>query len=140
MDPKTKIFAMLRKKGHRITRQKKIILDLFFEHPDKMLSVSDICSLIPEGERIDNATLYRNVQQYVKLGILESMVDNQGIMRYMICDRSHHHHFICTGCGRIINFPCNNRYWKPFADEHDFHESFHKLEIYGKCKKCYHAG
>ena len=140
MDPKTKIYTMLREKGYRVTQQKKVMLDIFFDHPDKMLSVCDICGLIPEGEHIDNATLYRNVQQYAGLGILESMVDNQGITRYKICDSTHHHHFICTDCGRIIPFPCDDHFWESYAEENEFHESYHKIEVYGKCADCYDAG
>ena len=137
MDQKAEIYTLLREKGHRITRQKKIILDVFFDYPKKMLSVGDVCTLIPEGEHMDNATLYRNLQQYARLGILESMVDNEGLTRYMICDSSPHHHLICTGCGRIIPFPCNDQFWKPYAEENDFHETHHKIEIYGKCVDCY---
>lgn len=139
MDRKTEICALLREKGHRITRQKKVILDVFFDNPKKMLSVCDICTLIPAGEHMDNATLYRNLQQFARLGILESMVDNEGLTRYSICDSAHHHHFICTGCGRIIPFPCNDHFWKPYAEENDFHETFHRIEIYGKCADCHSA-
>ena len=104
MESKEKIYNMIRNKKHRVTPQKKVILDVFFEHTDKMLSVYDVKRLIPDHVNIDITTIYRNIQKYVELGILESMVDSHGLSRYTICDTSHHHYFICTDCGKIIRF------------------------------------
>lgn len=137
MDRKADIYNMLRKKGHRITAQKRVILDVFFEHSDRMLSVNNVYSLIPESVNIDNATIYRNIQRYLSLGILELMIDDHGISKYTICDEGHHHYFICTECGGITKFPCvTNAFWKPYAKESCFEETHHKIEVYGKCVHC----
>ena len=136
MDMKASVYDMLRKKGYRVTRQKKAILDILFNNAERMLSVSEIEALILKECDIDNATVYRNVQGFLKLGILESMIDSNGVSRYTICDSAHHHHLICTECGKIIKFHCNNQFWEDFAKEKSFKESYHKLEVYGKCLDC----
>ena len=135
MEEKTRIYAMLRAKGFRVTAQKKMILDVFFDNTDRMLSISDVCKLFPENVSIDNATVYRNIQKFLSFGILEAMNDDSGINRYTICEKHHHHYLICTECGRIVRFPCSN-YWDIYAKDNDFKETYHKLEVYGKCSEC----
>ena len=136
MEDHAKIYAMLRAKGFRITSQKKKILDVFLGNPDRMLSVHDICLLLPEDTSIDNATVYRNVQKFLDFGILESMIDEQGVNRYTVYEQDHHHYLICTECGKIIKIPCEGHFWKTQARENNFQETHHKLEVYGKCAEC----
>lgn len=137
MDIKEEIFGILKNNGKRLTNQKKSILLVLLDNMDRMLSVNDIVSKIPNGKNIDNATIYRNVQSFVDLGILESMIDEKGISRFVVNrEGTHHHHLICVACGKILNIPCKNNYWDQCAKDNDFEEIYHKLEVYGKCKKC----
>ena len=130
------IYQILRKRGKRVTAQKRAILDILLAHTDRMLSVVDIKAKIPADIAIDDATIYRNVQSYEELGILESMMDSNGQSRYIICDSDPHHHMICTECGKIINFPCTDACWQHFIHKQNFVESYHKIEVYGVCEDC----
>jgi Fe2+ or Zn2+ uptake regulation protein len=136
MDDHLRIYAMLREKGMRVTSPKKRILDIFLENRNRMLSVGDVSAMLPKDSAIDNATVYRNIQKFVAFGILESMNDEQGVNRYTICEREHHHYLICTECGKIIKIPCEGHFWKTHAQKNHFQETHHKLEIYGKCAEC----
>ncbi len=136
MDTITKIEDLLHSRGQRMTVQKKELLSIFLQHPNRMLSVADLKSLLPGGVEMDNATIYRNVQNFGSLGILESMVDMLGLARYMICDSEHHHHLVCVRCGRIICFPCESSFWCSMAQQNDFEETHHRLEVYGLCAGC----
>ena len=136
MDSQHQIYATLRTKGMRVTAQKRLILDVFLKNQNRMLSVADVYALLPEGASIDNATVYRNIQKFLSLGILETINDEQGVNRYMILDREHHHYMICTECGKIIKIPCEGCFWTPYAQQNNFHETHHKLEVYGKCGGC----
>ncbi len=130
------IYEELRRCGKRVTAQKRAILDILLDHTDRMLSVVDIKSKIPHDMTIDDATIYRNVQSYEEMGILESMIDSKGLSRYIICDSEPHHHMICTECGKIINFPCTDACWQSFIQAQNFEESYHKIEVYGRCQDC----
>ncbi len=136
MDQLKKMEEFLHSKGQRMTNQKKALLGIFLQHPNRMLSVSDLKNLLPDGMEMDNATIYRNVTNFESLGLLESMVDLTGSARYMICDSEHHHHLVCVGCGSIICFPCDNPFWRSFAEQNDFEETYHRIEIYGLCADC----
>ena len=81
MDDIKKISEMLRARGHRVTAQKKIILEIFLKNQDRMLSVNDVYARLPENTSIDNTTVYRNLQKFLDFGILESMIDDHGIKK-----------------------------------------------------------
>lgn len=137
MDKKKEIYNLLKNSGGRLTKQKKCILSVLLDNMDRMMSVGDIAGELPEESNIDNTTVYRNVQQLNELRILESIVDDKGINRYVIANgEKHHHHMICVCCGRVFSIPCENNYWEQYAKDNGFEELYHKLEIYGKCDKC----
>ncbi len=136
MDRRKQIFEKLRANGARVTVPKKVILDIFMANQDRMLSVCDVYDMIPKDINIDNATVYRNIQKYLNLGVLETMVDDNGLSRYTISSEDHHHYLICTECGRIIKFPCIETFWEQYAKENCFEEMHHKIEVYGKCVDC----
>ena len=120
-----------------MTEQKKMIIDVFLENPDRMLSVAEICSHLERMGEVDTATVYRNIQRFLEIGLFESMVDSGGFGRYMICFTGHHHHhFICTKCGAVIGFPCDNRFWEAAAKSVGFKEERHSIEVFGVCAEC----
>ncbi|HPJ02946.1 MAG TPA: Fur family transcriptional regulator [Candidatus Limiplasma sp.] len=135
MDTKN-VYAMLRAKGQRITAPKRRILDVFMQNQDRMLSVADVAGLLSGDIPIDNATIYRNIQKFLEIGLLESLNDEQGVNRYTVFEQEHHHYLICTSCGKIIRIPCAKGFWKTHAIDNDFEETHHKLEVYGKCSGC----
>ncbi len=135
MDEKTAIIDAMRRKGMRITQQKKAILGVLTDNPDRMLSVCDIADML-DGFA-DNATVYRNMGKFLELGIVETITDSRGVQRYVICcDGKHHHHLICTSCGRIIYFPCDTPFWRMLAEQNGFAEQYHRIEVYGTCRRC----
>ncbi len=131
------IYDILKSRGDRLTYQKKQILSTLFENMDRVLSVGEIIAKLPDDKSIDDATVYRNIQRFAELNIVESFVDESGVSRYVLsCHSGHHHHMICTSCGRIFEIPCMNHFWNECAKDNGFEESYHKLEVYGKCSEC----
>jgi Fe2+ or Zn2+ uptake regulation protein len=55
----------------------------------------------------------------------------------------HHHHLLCTSCGRVIDvIPTPvfertvNRVVEELAAQQGFHPTSHALDVVGKCSKC----
>ena len=136
MTDRNQLYDLLRSKGLRMTSQKKRILDVFLNNQDRMLSIADVSGLLVGNIAIDQATIYRNIQKFVEHGILESFNDEQGLNRYTVLEKDHHHYLICTGCGKIIKIPCEKCFWNTQAQKNSFQETHHKLEVYGKCADC----
>ena len=131
------IHELIKKNGQRITKQKEIILSVLIKNSEKLLSVNQIQELLPQVENINSATVYRNLLNFVELGVLETMVDEKGFLKYVIrCNSEHHHHMICLDCGKMISILCDKDRFNDITKKYGFEEDYHSLEIYGRCKVC----
>ncbi|HPQ47218.1 MAG TPA: Fur family transcriptional regulator [Clostridia bacterium] len=129
------LYEKLHDAGFRVTARKKLLLSVLLDNSDYLLSPSDIIGKLEPGT-MDTATVYRILQSMHQAGIIESSLDSQGISRYKICDSTPHHHMICTSCGRILNFPCNEKFWGKYLEENNFKETSHSIEVFGICSEC----
>ncbi len=132
---KESLYIKLHEKGQRVTSRKKIILDVLLKNTEYMLSATQIIDLMGKG-RMDSATVYRILQSFHDAGVIEYSLNPHGVAKYKICDTSPHHHMICTSCGRIINFPCVEKFWDKHLRDNNFIETSHNIEIYGICEEC----
>ena len=57
-----------------------------------------------EHPDISLATVYRNLSLFKRQGLIRSLGAVDGIERFD-ADTSPHVHFICTGCGAVIDLP-----------------------------------
>ena len=57
-----------------------------------------------EHPDISLATVYRNLSLFKRQGLIRSLGAVDGIERFD-ADTSPHVHFICTGCGRVLDLP-----------------------------------
>ncbi|MGG1657928.1 Fur family transcriptional regulator [Brevibacillus sp. NRS-1366] len=104
----------------------------------RYLSAKDIMERIKEHyPTLSFDTVYRNISTFVELGILEETeLDGEGKFR-LACsaDGHHHHHVICTECGKTSSLPgCPMNIMASVPD--DFEVTGHKFEVYGTCKDC----
>lgn len=126
---------ILKKKGYKTTGRRKDIL-AYFEKEDGYRTAKDLLQFMEnkyEGISLD--TIYRNLNLYHEMKILESTELNGERHFRMKCATHHHHHFICKECGKTkeIDFcPMD-------VVEHKLPEYWiqdHKFEIYGLCPIC----
>jgi len=124
----------------RITPQRKIILDVLFSHQDILLTVDDICELCQKiNKKINNTTIYRNIELLDSLGLVYSMsVDKQTSAYKLICHNHHHHHLICSNCGKIksIDYCPINTELLSLVKEQGFRLKDHSLKLFGLCEDC----
>lgn len=85
-------------------------------------------------------TVYRNLREFEEAHLLE-VTDLEGEKRYRLnCgDHKHHHHFVCTKCGRTM--PLEICPMSTFAEQlPGCVITGHRFEIYGLCEKCAKLG
>lgn len=92
---------LLKQNGYKYTGKREMMVQLFFEE-GRYLTAKEVLDLMQKdypGLSFD--TVYRNLALFEQLGIVEGTEWN-GERRYRIhCGGdSHHHHIICTECGR----------------------------------------
>ena len=128
---------MLKQKGLKSTSQRMSILKSIEEavHIDiealyKSLSVNN--------PSISLNTVYLNIEQLSKEGLISKVALNSQKSVYEITKKEHIH-LVCKVCGDICDEQFNDEAFKVIAEGlggTDFEASFVALNVYGVCKKC----
>ncbi|TCK97823.1 Fur family zinc uptake transcriptional regulator/Fur family ferric uptake transcriptional regulator [Natranaerovirga hydrolytica] len=133
------IINTLKEKGYKITAQRKMIVSILIEQKDNLISayfINEECN--KRHEKANISTVYRNLDVLVESDLLHRFIDDDGNALYKLkCKDSHHHHLICTVCGKteVINY-CPLEKLQALSLEKSFILTHHKIELYGYCKKC----
>lgn len=122
----------LKDSGIRITRPRQIIAKVLSgarNHPDVDELHDRVRKIAP---RLSLATLYRTLQLFEKIGIVEKHSFGSSRARYESGMHEHHDHFIDTRSGKVVEFhsPEIEALQAKIAARHGFRIVAHKLEIY----------
>ncbi|MBU1326767.1 transcriptional repressor [Patescibacteria group bacterium] len=131
----TNVSHILRKTGHRLTKQRQQILRALTCRPQ---SVEEIKSaLLSQRIAIDTTTIYRTLDCLVKLGIVAKTRFNEHNAKYELLGKTHHHHLVCTTCSAVKDIPLDDDFlMKKVKKLTNFHVQSHTLEFFGLCKHC----
>ena len=132
---KQEAMTLLKKQGYKITKRREAIL-IFFAKEDKYHSAKNLYEYMEaKYPGISYDTVYRNLHLYHDLGILESTELQAEKHFRMNCSDQHHHHFICSTCGKTKKVKVC-----PMDEVENMLSSYkilgHKFEIYGLCPIC----
>ena len=129
-------WRILQDKQFKRTKNREVILNFFSEN-DRYLTAGDVRNYMESGNPgVSFDTIYRNLATFTELGILEE-TELTGERHFrMHCEPGvHHHHFICTMCGKTRNIPdCPMDLIA--VNLPNYEVEGHKFEIYGKCPGC----
>lgn len=103
----------------------------------KPLTISEIHDKLKK-KRIDLATVYRTLNLFTQLGIVNEIDFKDEFKRYeLIYDRHHHHHIVCKICKRVENVEtCILDELEKLIEKKGFSDITHSLEFFGICKNC----
>lgn len=125
--------------GVRSTRQRKAVVEIL-EEIDNFASAKSIhAELSIRDHAVGLTTVYRTLQSLADIGAVDVLNVTGGETLYRQChDEGHHHHLVCTQCGRteeIDGGPVES--WaNQIAESHGFSVSSHEAEIFGLCPEC----
>jgi Fur family transcriptional regulator, ferric uptake regulator len=90
------------------------------------------------GERVGLTTVYRTLQAMTEAGELDALRTAEGETAYRRCSTGHHHHLVCRSCGRTVEVsgPAVETWANAVAEQHEFRDVSHDLEIFGTCNNC----
>ena len=128
-----------KKKGVRLTDQRKIIAEVISDAKEKYGSKDhpDVDELHKRVSEIDNkisiATVYRTVKLFEESGILEKHDFKGGKARYEKSPDEHHDHLIDIKSGKVIEFQNDaiEELQKKVAEQLGYKLVDHRLELYG---------
>ena len=124
--------------GKRVTNQRALIMEII-RQGEGHLDADEIYRRARERvPRLSLSTVYRTLQMLKKLGIVEELHFDEEHHHYELKPSAEHHHLICLGCGRVIEFHYSlSRYIKrnvPEAKGFDITET--EVRMSGYCSKC----
>jgi len=134
-----KAASLLRKHGYRLTPQRRAVLDAVILSREHFTSSAVYEGLRREHPGLGLVTVYRTLELLADIGLL-CEVHTGGRQRSFIMRRpsEHHHHLICSACGKVIDFAdCKlNELESKLSSETGFVIDSHLLELHGHCRDC----
>ena len=133
--------------GYRPTMPRQAILNVVAQNPGH-LSAQEVFPLVRRvNPKIGLATVYRTLDILAQMGILNRFDFGDGQSRYELAandKEGHHHHLVCVGCGRIIDYSDFIEKERKFIEElegelaerHRFKINSYQIHFYGLCEKC----
>ena len=131
----------LRGVGHRYTGQRRRLIDIL-ARAGQPLSIPEIL----HGRRgLAQSSVYRNLSDLVDAGVARRVLTGDEFGKYELSEdlTEHHHHLICSSCGRTIDVtlpgPLERRLDEVIddvAERADFADVVHRLDVIGTCADC----
>lgn len=126
---------VLKDNGHKYTDKRRDIITMLHDS-SKYLNAKHIQeSLNEKYPGISFDTIYRNLNLFQELEIIE-VTELDGEKKFRLsCSSHHHHHFICENCGetRVVEY-CPIEIFQKELSNVEIHS--HKIELYGLCEQC----
>lgn len=137
----TSLTDVLDRAGLRVTKTRRQVAGLIGAHGDHFTAAD----LLEEAERrglgIGRATIFRALETFTALGIVERLDLPTGEHAYVSCRpeaTAHHHHIVCGSCGRSTDIVgCNIAgLAADVADRTGYRVDTHRIELFGTCSTC----
>lgn len=127
---------ILNSRSQRITAPRLEVLSIL-KNNHNPLTISEIHQMT-KNNKIDLATIYRTINLFHELGIVNEIDFKDEFKRYeLVYDRHHHHHIVCKKCKRVENVEtCILDELEKFLNKKGYSDISHSLEFFGVCDKC----
>jgi len=127
---------------------RQVILEVL-SNTEEHLSAEEIYLLIHKVyPNIGLTTVYRTLDLLVDMGLVFKFDFGDKRARYELsqgpASKKHHHHLICTKCGRIIDYTdfideereLLQRTEAGLSEKYNFKVTSHLIQFYGLCDEC----
>ncbi|HRO91720.1 MAG TPA: Fur family transcriptional regulator [Promineifilum sp.] len=132
------LYSALEARGLRLTAARRAIIDTLVELGGHV-TADELTDLLRGRETgIGRMTIYRTLDLLCDLGLLRPAYQGTGAAHYILLHDGHHHHLVCSGCSRVIEFDdCGlDELSTSVARRYGFRVEGHLLELYGVCADC----
>lgn len=96
-------------------------------------------SLEKKNIKIGRASIFRTLNLFLDLWLVESICNKSGVIIYEYTDENNHHeHLKCKNCWMLIEFDDSevHKYLEKIAKKYDFKLLSHSINLEWLCKKC----
>ena len=142
MDGSTAIVTALEGAGYRLTEPRRSLAALIAEQEGHFTAASLVDAARERRLGVGRATVFRTLEVLEDLGAVERLDLPSGEHAYVGCEPAHHHHVVCSGCGRTdeIDDEGLRTVVADVARRTGYRVDEHRLELFGLCPACQAAG
>lgn len=119
----------------RQTKQRETIRAVLADSASPLSAVEILARAREAAPVIGIATVYRHLSCWLQAGELVPVEIPGEVCRYELAGKTHHHHFLCRGCGRVFELPGCVPGLQSIVPE-GFQAQNHEITIYGACRAC----
>lgn len=134
-----RIAGILREHGYKLTPQRHAIIKVIASSSDHLTPEAIYEKACLNNPDIGLVTVYRTLDLLGELHLVCRVHAPDGCRSYMMRrPTEHHHHLICSECGRVVDFTgCSlTELEQRLSRETSFDIDGHLLEFYGLCPDC----
>jgi Fur family ferric uptake transcriptional regulator len=124
--------------GQRMTGPRLAVAELVAARDGHFTAADLVADARRRRPPIGRATIFRALDLFTSLELVERVDLPGGDHAYVACDPVHHHHAICTGCGRSLDVDDLGLAGAlaEIGRRSGFRVTAHRLEIFGLCAAC----
>lgn len=124
--------------GHRLTGPRLAATRLIAAHEGPFTAADLAAAAEARDLRIGRATIFRAIDLLLELEVIERLDLPTGEHAYVACRPAHHHHLVCSGCGRTVDVDDSGLRGvvSEIARRTGFRVDDHRLELFGQCPSC----
>lgn len=130
----------LKNRGLRMTSSKATLIQFFLDNQNRHVPLKELQDYLnKELPDIDRTTIYRNIEKFISLGVIQELdLPTKGKVYQYVFDKKVHHYYICKSCGKTNkgNQELFEKIEKALKDIHDFSKANLSILFYGLCSKC----
>jgi len=132
------LIAALEGSGVRLTGPRRAVAELIAGQRGHFTAADLVDAARATGSGIGRATIFRSLELLSGLGVVERLDLPNGEHAYVGCEASHHHHVVCSNCGRSSDFDDADlsAVVESVADRTGYRIDSHRLELFGLCPTC----
>jgi Fur family ferric uptake transcriptional regulator len=129
----------LKKKGLRLTSQRKLVLEVL-HHQDGPVSADMVYDLVHQIDlNLDRSTIYRTLDLLKEFGIVQQIQSNDRYHFYEHTGTTQPHiHMVCQKCGKIfiVEQQLFDNIQQSLENKLGFTPDWSQMTIPGLCEKC----
>lgn len=139
MDPThSSVGAALGRAGYRATAARHAVIGLIARREGHFSAADLVDDARTLGLGIGRATIFRTLDVLAGLGAVERLDLPSGEHAYVACDAVHHHHVVCSSCGRSSDADDAGlrAIVRDIERQTGYRIDDHRLELFGLCPAC----
>ena len=132
------IVATLRRHSYKLTLQRRAVIRTIASSQDHLTPAEIYEKVHQHHLNIGLVTIYRTLDMLAQLELICELHAGDNCRSYTTSTPGHHHHLICSNCGKVVDFPnCElAEAQQSLSKQTGFRIDGHLLEFVGLCQAC----